>query len=477
MLAILAAVMLAASPQHDTVFMSDGGRVLGTVVEESPQSVAVQLPDGSYRRIPRRDVTKIEYADGSVSNRRAESPPATGGQQPPPPAAAAPQPPPAYTPPPPPGSGPPPPPGYTPPRYYGRPPPPPGYAPPPQPAWAVRPNTGPAAPFWLSLGIGGLFLGGDVEPGVSASRIFGNQMNLAFEGGFRFTPHFGVGLYADVGVGGPGSEVRSFCNAPSPDGLGGADCNATTSRIGLLLRHTFQPAAPVTPWLAIGTGFASGTVDASYPGFANERVLRYSGWEIARLVGGVDFRSNQIFGVGFYAGVGFTRYTDFDNSVASISLPSRSTHTTFEAGLRLTLLPQEHIPSPGRLLRRALAACAGQTPPCAAHCTLQVQLRCSVVVCPARRRRSTRLATASGDGCAPARLPPRAGRRPRSRERPGPSRLRRGAQPSLARRSRSAFAITVTELKLIAALASIGDSSTPKIGYSAPAASGTPAAL
>lgn len=46
-----------------------------------------------------------------------------------------------------------------------------------------------------------------------------------------------------------------------------------------------------------------------------------------------------------------------------------------------------------------------------------------------------------------------------------------------ALRNRSEFAITDTELKLMAAAAMIGDSKSPKNGYSTPAAIGTPAAL
>ncbi len=45
------------------------------------------------------------------------------------------------------------------------------------------------------------------------------------------------------------------------------------------------------------------------------------------------------------------------------------------------------------------------------------------------------------------------------------------------RRNRSALPMTDTELKLIAAAAIIGDSSSPKNGYRTPAATGTPAAL
>ncbi len=48
---------------------------------------------------------------------------------------------------------------------------------------------------------------------------------------------------------------------------------------------------------------------------------------------------------------------------------------------------------------------------------------------------------------------------------------------SFMRLSRSAFRITETELKLIAAAAMIGESSKPKKGYSTPAATGIPSTL
>src|SRR5205807_9369472 len=53
----------------------------------------------------------------------------------------------------------------------------------------------------------------------------------------------------------------------------------------------------------------------------------------------------------------------------------------------------------------------------------------------------------------------------------------RASTHKTTRRRRSAFPITETELKVMAALAIIGLRSSPKIGYSTPAASGTPSAL
>lgn len=324
MLAILAAVMLAAAPQHDTVFTTDGGRVVGTVVEESSQAVNVQLPDGTFRRLARRDVVRIEYADGSVSQRPAEPAPS-------PPAAAAPQgqpPPPAYTPPPPPA-------------YY---PPPPAYPPPyaprpvrtvPPPQWAQPASMGPLEPFWLSLGIGGMFYGGNVEKGYSMNGTFGPQMNLAFEGGFRLNPHLGLGLYADLGVGGEGNEatLRAACDAS------GGNCTSTTTRVGILLRHTFNPSAHTTPWISIGTGFAHGSVDWSADGYGSSNVLEYSGWEMLRLNAGVDVRSNRVIGFGFYGGVAFTRFDERSDAGGTQSFSDPTTNTMVQAGIRLTLFP------------------------------------------------------------------------------------------------------------------------------------------
>lgn len=320
MLAMLAAVMLAAAPQHDTIFTAEGGRIIGTVVEESAQTVAVQLPDGTFRRLPRRDVVRIEYGDGSVSHRPNAAPqaPAAAGPQ------GQPPPPPSYTPPPP-GYGAPPP-AYPPP-YYGR----PVQRVPPQ-QWGPA-HTGPISPFFLNLGIGGLFFGGNAQPQISASGEFGGQMNLNFEGGLRLNPYLGLGLYADLGVGGAGSNLRSACDAS------GGDCSSTTSRVGLFLRHTFNPYGHATPWISIGTGYAHGSVDFSAGPYDSQNVVDYSGWEIARLMIGYDVRSSQVLGFGLYAGVGFTRFTDYHDSAGNNGISNSTVNTLVEGGIRLTLFP------------------------------------------------------------------------------------------------------------------------------------------
>jgi hypothetical protein len=315
MLAILAAVMLAAAPPNDTVFTADGGRLVGTVVEEGPQGVAVRLVDGTFRRLARRDVVRIEYADGSVSKPSEVAPAPT-----PPAPQYTPPPPPAY--PPPPQYTPPPPPAYPPPPYRG---------PPPRPAWQEAPGGGPLSPLYLSFGLGGAFLSGEAERDVDIDRVFGSQFALSFEGGVRLNPHLAIGLYVDGGVGDPGREVRDQCNAAA------LDCTASTGRVGLLLRATLQPASPVTPWISIGTGYESSTVAVEGGGSDD---LTYSGWEIARLQGGVDFRSGRVVGVGLYAGARLGRYGKVEDLNGTVHLgPDRELHTTVEGGIRFTLFP------------------------------------------------------------------------------------------------------------------------------------------
>jgi hypothetical protein len=158
--------------------------------------------------------------------------------------------------------------------------------------------------------------------------VFRDQLDLDFEGGFRLSPRFAVGLYADLGLGDPASGV--------PGCGGGFDCSATTSRFGFLVRHTFAPAARTTPWVSLGTGFEYGSVERDLDGSE----FTYSGWEIARLQTGVDFRSNGVVGVGFYAGVALGRYMEYEDDLVDDDLGNREElHSTLELGIRFTLFP------------------------------------------------------------------------------------------------------------------------------------------
>jgi hypothetical protein len=314
MLGILAAVLLATAPQNDTVYLADGGRLVGTVVEESAESITVQLPDGTTRRLAPREVTRIDYADGSVSTPNRPPPPPPTYRRPPPP--PPPYPPPAYRPPP---------------AYAG---PPPAYRPPPPVAEPAQAGMPAVFPLWGSFGLGGAILSGEVEDGIPIDERFDSQLDVWLEGGVRLTPHLGLGMYVDIGVGEPSREVRVLCDTPD------AHCTATTGRVGILLRHTFEPRARSTPWLAVGTGYEFGSVDVNDDlGHGSTELFSYSGWEMLRLMVGVDLRSNPVFGVGLYGGVAFGAYNRYEDALVSERLDDRSFHTTIQGGVRFTLFP------------------------------------------------------------------------------------------------------------------------------------------
>jgi hypothetical protein len=299
----------AAAPV-DTLYFVGGGRVRGTVLEETPRhDVTIRLLDGTVRRYTREELARVEYADGTVSRRRAAPP--------------APEPPP-YAPEPPRAAP------YPPYPPYPPPPRPVPYAPAPEPEYARRENP-PFVPFWASVGLGATFFGGDAERAFSMADTLEPQVHLAADGGFRLTPAIGLGVYMDVGAGDPARAVRDECAAQ------GLDCTGVAGRFGFQLRHTWDPATAAAKWLSIGTGweFASVTTNAA----GHPDLFQYTGREYARLAGGIDFRSNAVVGVGLYGSVAWGEYRRLEDSTGTRTSLDGALHTTFQAGVRLTLFP------------------------------------------------------------------------------------------------------------------------------------------
>jgi hypothetical protein len=317
MLAILAvAALLAAAPPYDTVFTTDGGRVVGTVIEEGPQEISIQLPDGTVRRLPRGGVARIVYSDGSISTIRPAQPPPAAAPR------AQPAPEKPSGPPPPPPGNPGPPPSYLPPY------PPPPYAPPPS---APKPwPSGPISPLYLSLGVAGAFPYGEVEKGVDVDRVFEPQVDFDLEGLVRLSQHLAIGLYLDLGFGDPARETRDACHAV------GISCDAHRTRFGLLLRQTFLPKAHVAPWLSVGTGYEWAEITDDYYG---DEQFSYSGWEMVRLQVGIDIRSSPAIGFGLFGGAALGRYDDVSDSTGDFDVAGDPYHTTVIAGARVVLFP------------------------------------------------------------------------------------------------------------------------------------------
>jgi hypothetical protein len=282
----------------DTVFFLGGGRVRGTVLEESPSNgVSVRLLDGNVRRYSRDEIVRIEYADGSVSRRR-EAPP------PPRPVSAPP----------------------------AQPPPPPPTLPAQPPAYQPKGAPAPIVPVYAAVGIGGTFFGGESFDGRDMNDDFNPQAHLSLEGGLRLSPAIAFGVYMDGGAGDVSSDVRDYCDA------GLVTCTGVSGRFGFLLRHTWDHSTPTAKWLSIGTGWEVASVTNDND--ANTEVFTYTGREYVRLGGGIDFRSNGVLGVGLYGSFSWGEYDEIDETRFGMpaDLPSQ-VHTTAQFGVRLTLFP------------------------------------------------------------------------------------------------------------------------------------------
>ena len=343
----LTALLAAADPAFDTVFLQNGGRVRGLVLEEDPGlGVTVQLPDGTIRKVGIAEVSRVEYRDGTIGVLKPAAPaaPSAPGASPTPappapsdgaagaggaaaPAAPgapggpdpyAPPPPPTYPPapgaeapppgvPPPPTAAPPPPPG-APPYSPGR-PPPWGYPPRQAPRAHRPPNNAPAV-IMLAGGMGVASPSGSLEPGVPMSDYISPQFLMEVEGGLRLTPWIMGSLLMDIGVGDVGTVRRADCR------INNVSCSAATVRFGVQLRYAFTPFDTQTGWVALGTGVEATTFsDGQTSNGSND--LTYAGWEVARVSVGVDLRSTHELGWGFFLTAGFGRYNQVDDPAVS----------------------------------------------------------------------------------------------------------------------------------------------------------------
>jgi hypothetical protein len=308
-----------AAPAYDTVLLANGGRARGVVIEDDPAAgVTLQLPDGSFRRYSRDEISRVEFAEQGA---------ALGAQSPPPTAA----PPPSYLPQPPANA--------TPPQAY---PPPPEWLPAPSvastPASApIRvPEPGEPLPLTLSVGLGGAYTAGTVGGRLgTTSRWWPGFMLFQAEVGGRVTPATTLLLYLDGGGGDVSNQGRRFCKSS------GLDCAAGSVRFGLALRRAFAPTLGRTTWLSAGTGIESTGLMIDGPG--GRQFISFDGWEALKLGAGIDFRPSRWIGFGLFSGLSLATYSkvaiDGPTYVDPGPLGGRTLHVWFQVGGRLILFP------------------------------------------------------------------------------------------------------------------------------------------
>ncbi len=363
--ALLTAVLLAqAAASLDTVFLANGGRLRGTIVEDDPAvGVTILMPDGTMRRLVRAQIARVAYAQQPPRPSAPAEPPTQGAPSsvappaapspPPPPQGAppaAPGPPPAQAAPPtpPPELAPPPPPQQVPPPPQQLPPPPqqvppaPPQQPPASPAQSFIPPP-PRNGFTGSVGFQYALGGGRVMEGVGVHDTLPVAVELEAQAGFKLWRRFFFGVYVSGGPAVPGRDTVDACHDLD------ITCKGSSGRVGLMARVDISPAAAWNPWVGLGAGAESHKVDVvrtdivciAAPCFTKQE-LKFSGGEFPRLMAGVDYRSGRTFGFGFFAAASAGRYDKITsdggpNLVDDRSL--RTTHGWITLGVRGVVFP------------------------------------------------------------------------------------------------------------------------------------------
>ncbi len=144
------------------------------------------------------------------------------------------------------------------------------------------------------------------------SARYGKQLPISFGIGGKFSPAVYLGGYVGFSFGGAGSnaELQATC-----DSAGTQDCGATTARFGIETRYYFAPEEELNPWLAYGVGFEGSTFAIEREGIYQYTTL--SGFELARVAVGLDWRASKVFGIGAYGegsfGSFFSEYAEVDD--------------------------------------------------------------------------------------------------------------------------------------------------------------------
>lgn len=186
----------------------------------------------------------------------------------------------------------------------------------------------------LSLRVGYAVPFGKVQVGTDLSSLASPQGSFDVDFGWRFGSHVFVGAYAGVGVGAGEKRFERDCVS--------LDCSPMlTGRYGAEMIYYLSPSSLVNPWVGYGVGYES----LSLSGSANdttEHLVSASGLALARLLVGVDFRTNEFIGVGPFLDVSLAR---FDHVAVKFDMSSRTdphgkaTHGWLTVGVRLALWP------------------------------------------------------------------------------------------------------------------------------------------
>jgi hypothetical protein len=197
-----------------------------------------------------------------------------------------------------------------------------------------------ASGFQMAVRTGLSFPVGSISgaQGDSMSHDFATQVPLFLEAGAKVHPMIFLGAYTALSLGGGSS---AFSDAQGC-GKNGRSCLTSTLRIGLEVQVHFQPAERMNPWIGYGIGFESASASAN--GGGPEASESFTGFELARFAGGLDFRLSHVFGIGPFVELPFGTYSHAhvqaaNGQTADGSITNTALHVWPTIGVRGVFFP------------------------------------------------------------------------------------------------------------------------------------------
>lgn len=164
--------------------------------------------------------------------------------------------------------------------------------------------------------------------------------------GYRFDPHWFVGVFGAAGIGLKGEQCRDEDDVP-PDEEGappvGTKCDAPNDfRIGVLaILHLSPMTSDVSPWVGLGAGYEWLNIAETLG--RRTFVQTFSGLELLNLQAGVDFTVGSRLRVGPFAHFSLGRYTtvsaDTSADASPLPAPGHALHQWLHFGVKASVGP------------------------------------------------------------------------------------------------------------------------------------------
>lgn len=177
---------------------------------------------------------------------------------------------------------------------------------------------------------------GSAQKDVSQSDVFGAQFTVNGDFGVKLNDNFFVGGYIGLGLGGAGGKTAEQCEATK------ASCGSFSARIGVEGQYHIIPQGKINPWVGYGIGFESSSSSQTV-GALSVSTSR-TGFEVAHLMGGADFRISKDIGIGPVVDFSLGRYSKasvsgLTTTAGSSDIKEGAWHEWLTLGARVTIFP------------------------------------------------------------------------------------------------------------------------------------------